>query len=507
MRNSTGTTIEQKKYLEQERVLDLATILGNQAEYETMLKLVTETTTELLDADIVSVVMINPRTQHTLKTVIKSQKEENEKSYQLLRANVIGWCMVRNQVFFSENINQDDRFRKGVFGKNTLRSVICVPLKNENIAIGYLLAMKRSETFDDSRLDLIKRIAAVSAPFLLNRQQIEMYFKPTISKDALVSKYEKLGMYGQSERYVEMLHSIEAATRCDVRVILQGQSGTGKELIARAIHEFSERREKPFVVVDCGTIPANLVESELFGFKKGSFTGASQDRKGLIQEAESGTLFMDEIACLPLDMQAKLLRFLQEGEIRVVGSNVPRKVDVRIISACSTPLNKLVEQGEFREDLFYRLHVYPVNVPSLNDRRDDIPILANHFLGKFSSGQTKKVKAFDQSVVRFLKERLWLGNIRELENFIERLVTIAPVDVPEISAKIIPVEYRKEMKRISESVDIPSSLQEKLDQYEQELLLKALKSENWNQSAAARKLKISEGTLRYKMSKLKIKSR
>jgi transcriptional regulator with PAS, ATPase and Fis domain len=167
----------------------------------------------------------------------------------------------------------------------------------------------------------------------------------------------------------------------------------------------------------------------------------------------------------------------------------------------------LVEKGEFREDLFYRLHVYPVNIPSLNDRRDDIPALADNFLTKFSARQKKKVRAFDQTVMHFLKQRLWRGNIRELENFIERLVTVAPVDAPEITAKMIPAEYKKEMNRISESVEIPFSLQEKLDQYERVLLLNALKSENWNQSAAARALKISEGTLRYKMSKLEIKSR
>ena len=206
-------------------------------------------------------------------------------------------------------------------------------------------------------------------------------------------------------------------------------------MLARAIHTFSARNNKPFVAIDCGAIPLNLVESELFGHVKGAFTGATTDRKGLFAEADSGTLFIDEIASLPIDMQAKLMRVLQEGEIRPIGSNSTHKVDVRVIAAGSTSIRQLVDAGQLREDLYYRLHVYPIPVPSLRERQRDIPILANHFLSKFAGQQGKRAQAFHEEITDFMRIRPWPGNIRELENFVERLVTLCPPNMEIVSRK------------------------------------------------------------------------
>jgi transcriptional regulator with PAS, ATPase and Fis domain len=292
-----------------------------------------------------------------------------------------------------------------------------------------------------------------------------------------------------------------------VRVLLEGQSGTGKEMIARAIHQFSSRSKAPFVAIDCGAIPANLVESELFGHVKGAFTGAAADRKGLISEADNGTLFMDEIANLPIDVQAKLMRVLQEGEVRLVGSNKTHKVDVRVIAASSSSLRKLVEANTFREDLYYRLHVYPVLVPSLQERAEDIPILANHFLAKFAKQQAKQAQAFHAEIIDFIQQRHWAGNIRELENLVERLVTLAGPKMAILDRDLLPPDLRKELKKFEtgqHEADAVKPLQESLSEYEEQLLRQALIANNWNIAKTARALRIAEQTLRYKMGNLGI---
>jgi DNA-binding NtrC family response regulator len=210
--------------------------------------------------------------------------------------------------------------------------------------------------------------------------------------------------------WIEMLHAVEAAAKCDVRVLLDGKTGTGKELIARSIHNFSSRSDAPFVAIDCGAIPNNLIESELFGHKRGAFTGANTDRAGLFSEANHGTLFMDEINNLPFDMQSKLLRVLQEGEFRPVGSDKIVKTNVRIIAASSIPLKTMVDEKAFREDLFFRLHVYPIDIPDLKERQEDIPILANHFLSRYAKQQNKKTTHFHEEMTEFMKQQPWEGN-------------------------------------------------------------------------------------------------
>jgi transcriptional regulator with PAS, ATPase and Fis domain len=299
---------------------------------------------------------------------------------------------------------------------------------------------------------------------------------------------------------------MDAATRCDVRVLLEGQSGTGKELIARAIHSCSERKNGPFVAIDCGAIPANLLESELFGHVKGAFTGATVERKGLIEEANNGTLFMDEINNLPIEMQSKLMRVLQENEIRPVGSNKTRTVDVRIITAASKPLEQALRDDNFREDLYYRLYVYPISVPNLADRQEDIPLLANYFLNKFASQQHKKAELFHSDVLQFMKVHSWAGNIRELENFVERLVTLASPESKVLAATLIPENIRKKMTKSKPTEDYTASksLAESVSEFEAKIIRETLIANDWNQSRAARALKISIQALRYKMSRLGI---
>jgi len=305
-----------------------------------------------------------------------------------------------------------------------------------------------------------------------------------------------------------MLHAVESATKVDTRVLLIGKTGTGKELIAKAIHHFSARAEYPFIATDCGAIPNTLLESEFFGHTKGAFTGAQTKRNGLFLEANHGTLFLDEINNLPFDMQSKFLRVLEDHQIRPVGSDKIVQTDVRIVAAASSPLKDLVEEKLFREDLFYRLNVYPIYVPDLNERKEDIPLLAHQFLSEFAKQQNKQINNFNEEVIDFIKQRPWEGNVRELKNFIERIIAVVPSDAETIDSSFFKMELKEEFENYRSETKVVhriTPLKKHMNKYEAEFIRKTLIECDWNQSEAARRLKTSEKNIRYKMEKLNIR--
>lgn len=492
-----------------ERLIELAAILGGQDDFDEILRVVTRQAASLLNADASVIMMINPETRQTMKTIMRGGAEEESHLYQSVYMHVSGWIVKYGQSFMSADLKEDSRFTKNFFRETPIQSVLAVPLRAERTIIGTLtlLNLQGADDCSEAGLAYLERLAAIVTPYLRNVQKIKSYFETALPEAALLARYEGLGLLGKSKKFIELLHAIEAAARCEVRVLLEGQSGTGKEKVARAIHQFSARSTQPFVAVDCGAIPANLMESELFGFVKGAFTGANSNRQGLLEAADHGTLFVDEIANLPIDMQTKLLRVLQEGEVRPLGSIKTRKVDVRIISASNTSLRKLVDDGQFREDLFYRLHVYPIQIPSLEERRDDIPLLANYFLKRFSAEQHKQAESFSEEIVDFMLARQWSGNIRELENFVERLVAVAAADLPILNRDALPSDIIKELNKHNEqpsSSEAIGSLSESIAKLEDQLIRQALIANGWNQSKTARVLKLSEPTLRYKMTALGI---
>lgn len=241
---------------------------------------------------------------------------------------------------------------------------------------------------------------------------------------------------GQSPKMKAIFDMIQTVAPQNSRVLITGESGTGKELVARAIHENSARSRAPFITINCGAFPESLLESELFGYMKGAFTGANENRRGLFQAAHGGTLFMDEIGNMNLAMQVKLYRVLQEGKVRPLGSNEEIDVDVRVIAATNKDLEKAIANGEFREDLFYRLSVIPMHVPALRDRREDIPLLARYFLERFRNSMNKPIEAISPQAMRRLESYDWPGNVRELENTIERAVALE--SGPEVSVSVLP---------------------------------------------------------------------
>jgi two-component system response regulator GlrR len=248
-------------------------------------------------------------------------------------------------------------------------------------------------------------------------------------KDLLEEKYDFTNIIAKSEAMRRVLDVVSRIAATESTVYLEGESGTGKEIVAKAIHLASKRKNKPFVAINCAALPADLLESELFGHEKGAYTGASRTTKGLLSQADEGTIFLDEIGDMPPSLQAKLLRVLQEREFYPVGGDKPVQVDVRIITATNKDLQAAVKEGNFREDLFYRLHVIPIHLPPLRERKEDIPHLANHFIKVISQQMKKEVKGITPQAMQKLMLHDWPGNIRELENTLEYAVAMTPLDM------------------------------------------------------------------------------
>jgi formate hydrogenlyase transcriptional activator len=302
---------------------------------------------------------------------------------------------------------------------------------------------------------------------------------------------------GRSEALRRVLRQIEIVAPTDSGVLINGETGTGKELIAQAIHNRSARGERPLIKVNCAAIPSGLLESELFGHEKGAFTGAITRKPGRFELADKGSLFLDEVGDIPLELQAKLLRVLQEREFERLGSTRTQQVDVRVIAATHRDLKQMVEEGTFRADLYYRLHVFPLTVPALRHRREDIPFIVRHFVDKYSQRMNRNIETIPLRTMEVLKDYAWPGNVRELQNFIERAVILSPGT----SLRAPLNELRQET--VQSSLTRLSTL----EQMEREHVLRALKESHWvtgGPNGAAAKLGMKRTTLLYRIRKLGI---
>jgi DNA-binding NtrC family response regulator len=304
---------------------------------------------------------------------------------------------------------------------------------------------------------------------------------------------------GRSRALLRVLEMAARAAPTDSVALISGETGTGKELLAKAIYHNSRRKDRPFVTINCGAIPKDLLESDLFGHVRGSFTGAIAHKRGKVEIADGGTLFLDEIAELPMELQVKLLRLIQQGEIEKVGATARTKVDVRIIAATNRDLKTMVEEGGFREDLYYRLAVIPLELPSLRERAEDVSELAQFLFSKMREKHGRPDLRLPNSLLPLFRGYDWPGNVRELENVIERLVVLTPGS--EISLQDLPEQLRRGSAVIEElRLDLPAR-GISLESVEKELILRALKKFQWNQTHAAQYLDISRRTLIYRMEK------
>ncbi|MCC7534738.1 MAG: sigma 54-interacting transcriptional regulator [Deltaproteobacteria bacterium] len=386
-------------------------------------------------------------------------------------------------------------------------STIGVPLWKGEEILGVLQVDNRASAgiFREKDLELITLLAAFAS---LATANASLHRRLVAAEERLRKENQYLKGREQRRRFEQIIGDSPAmrsvfeqlAKVVDTRVtvLIEGETGTGKELIASAVHYQSRRRDKLFVAQNCAALPENLLESELFGHKKGSFTGATEDKKGLFELADGGTLFLDEVTEMPLGLQAKLLRALQEGEVRPVGANVARKVDVRIVAATNRDLEAEVGAGRFRQDLYYRLKVFPLRLPPLRERREDIPLLAGHFLTKYSAEFAKPVGGFSQQAMELLQGFRWPGNVRELENEVQRLVIQL-----ESNGFVMPEHLSPRIRQVENLLDrihpTKGTLKEMVEQVEKWILREALREHNNNKSATAKTLGITREGLHKKL--------
>jgi Nif-specific regulatory protein len=415
-------------------------------------------------------------------------------------------------LFLSDAL-EDARFKdqKSVLNLQ-LRTAVCVPLTVEDKVLGVIYADsgRLSPSLSPDDMSIVSAFASQAAIAIENAKlhgelvlsQENLARENLRLKQELSGKYEFSGIIGRSRAMQEIFLTIQKVAPLSTTVLVQGETGTGKELIARAIHFNGPRKAKQLVTINCGAMPPELLESELFGHKKGAFTGATSDKAGLFITANGGTIFLDEIGEMPLALQVKLLRVLQDGEVRPVGENTPRKVDVRVIAATNRDLADDVKAGVFRRDLYYRLNVVPINLPPLRQRREDILPLIEHFLRKFELKMQKQGLEIAPDALKLLLTNAWPGNVRELENAIERAVALCgesrvltaqhfPNIVPE------PAPY--------EDFEQSKSLKQKLQAVEKQIIIDTLEKTGYKVTKAAEILEVTRQHLHNKIRKHKIR--
>ncbi len=421
----------------------------------------------------------------------RNLSRETIKSIRDHSSSVVRQVIESKKPLISINAQQDDRFSGAesiVIQK--IHSVMCTPLiyKDEIVGAIYMDRQMSKDKFDDESLDFLNAfsiqaaIAIQNARMFNDLQRENKKLKEQISLNDLFP--EIIGRSEPMQRIFEVTRSVAAST---ATVLIEGDSGTGKELIARAIHKNSPQAQKPFVPIFCGSLSENLLESELFGHKKGAFTGAMEDKPGLFEEADGGTVFLDEIAEIGMDVQTKLLRIIQEGELKRVGDTKFRIVNVRILSATNKDLLEEVKQGRFREDLYYRLNVISIKMPPLRKRAGDIILLAEHFLKYYAYKNKKSFKGFSKKALQYLQEYDWPGNVRELENTIERAVILS--NTTEISPDVF------QLRKTEPRMPIGKTLKE-INKY---AILQTIEMTGGNRTRAAQILDVSRRWLQYQI--------
>jgi transcriptional regulator with GAF, ATPase, and Fis domain len=515
------------------QLLKICQRMSSERNLVALLDLIVNEATKLIGGDRASLFLLDwERGELWSKVVLGSEEIRFD-----ARLGIAGAVASTGETINVEDAYQDPRFYKGIDLLSGYRTqgLLAVPLQTNNGEIIGTFEVLNKETrgaFSKADEEILKALAAQAAICLENarlyekmqqeigqRRDAEQALKRSAAElQAALAEVEQLKnrlqienvylqeeiktehnfeeIIGRSTALKKVLRGAEQVASSDATVLIRGETGTGKELVARAVHNLSQRKDTPLVKVNCGAIPANLVESELFGHEKGAFTGALQRRIGRFEMADGGTIFLDEVGELPSDTQVKLLRVLQDGEFERVGSSKPVKVDVRVIAATNRNLSAAIKEGAFREDLFYRLNVFPLDMPPLRERKTDIPLLVNFFINKLGKKMGKDIKGVSKATLERMESYSWPGNVRELQNVIERAVVTASGSTIEIDDSILGADS-------TSRADV-----EALQQVERAHIIRVLKETNWvvhGQAGAAAILRINPSTLRFRMQKLGIK--
>jgi len=502
-------------------LFELSSAFTAQIELQELLPLIMAQTQAALRAENCSLLLLDEAKQELFFPVTSDVSPEVGAQLQEIRfpANrgIAGWVLQHGEAALVPDVTQDARFYPDVDKQSGARTrdLLYAPLRTRAGSIGVIgLRNKREGSFTQEDLAFLNTLAGTVAIAIENARlyQRVKQSESQLKEEVVILTRERVRqdrfpeIIGHSEAMRRVFAKMESAIAPSFPVLLEGETGTGKELLARALHFNGPRKERPCIAVNCGALPEALVESELFGHKKGAFSGAISDKLGLIEAANGGTLFLDEIGEMPLTTQVKLLRALQEGEIRRVGETQDRQVDVRLISATNKDLAQEVQQKRFREDLYYRINVFLIAVPLLRERPEDIPLLVPHFMRKCGEKQRKHVEEITQGALALFTQYSWPGNVRELENEIERAVALTPDGQP-----ILPhVLSDRIVNQQSLRVPLPAvnnSLKEARSAFEREYIADLLFKNQGNAAKTAKLLGLSRQMLQKRIKEFGLRER
>jgi len=484
------------------KILGVAKRLGYENEIEKFLEIAIYETSEVLDAERSTLFLVDFE-RDEIWSKIAQDAEISE--IRLPRGEgIVGWVIEKGKLVNVEDAYKDKRFNQQIdrlTGYRT-RSILCAPIfSREGKIIGAVEALnKKSGTFSKEDEEYITILSSQIAVALENLRLKEQLMRENIIlRRELQEKMEDV-FVGEAPQIRNLLNTVKKIANSSASVLIRGESGVGKELIAKKIHELSVRQNRAFVKVSCAAIPDTLLESELFGYEKGAFTGAYSTKKGLLELADGGTVFLDEIGDISPAIQAKLLRVLQEKEFLRLGGTKPIKVDIRVISATNKDLEEAIRERKFREDLFYRLNVITLYIPPLRERKSDIPLLVHHFIKKYNKLMNRKFEDIEEDALKMLMEYDWPGNVRELENVVERAIVLG--EEPTITREYILLSSERKNEQPPRA-----SLKDSIHSIEKKAIEEALQKARFNISKAAQSLGMKRTTFYYKMKRYGISPR
>jgi Nif-specific regulatory protein len=497
------SAIDRNKF---ETLIEINALINSEySDGKELLRTIIESATRLMEADASSLLLLNPENNKLYFEIALGAKGPEVQRFSLnLGEGIAGWVAANNRSLIVNDVESDDRFYSDISEKINFptKSILAVPMRVKDRCVGVIEIINKIDggNFTEQDLEWLEIFATQAAIAVQNSRSLQkVQEEVTLLQDEIQTDKGYHTFIGESKTIKEKLDIALRAAQTDSSVLLLGESGVGKELFAEQIHLHSPRCNNPLIRVNCAALPENLLESELFGHVKGAFTGASSDRRGRFELADRGTIFLDEIGDLPLNLQVKLLRVIQHRVFELVGGTEPIKVDVRIIAATNKDIEKEVATGRFRADLYYRLNVLPIYIPPLRERRDDIPILADFFLKRFNRETKKQINDFAPEAMEVLLSYSWPGNVRELENAVERAVVVTQSETITPDLFVLDKLFKN-----TEDAYSGRSLKEAVTIFKKHYIRQTLDMNRWNQTKTAKLLGIQRTYLSRLIKELNI---
>ena len=495
--------IERGKF---ETLIETNTLINSEyTDVRALLNRIIESATRLTEAESSSLILINPQNNKLYFEIALGPKGPDVKRFSLkVGEGIAGWVVQNNRSIIVNDVHADERFDSSISEKigYPTHTILAVPmrLKGKCVGVVEIINKKDGKAFNDTDLQWMEIFATQAAIAIQNARSFQKVQEEVCTlQDQVAADRGYHTFIGESSVIRQRLEVAKRAAQTDSSVLLLGESGVGKELFAEQIHLNSPRRDGPFIRVNCAALPETLLESELFGHVKGAFTDATADRRGRFELADEGTIFLDEIGDIPLSTQGKLLRVLQDKVFERVGSSEPVSADVRIIAATNKEIEKEVEEGGFRKDLYYRLNVLPIYIPPLRDRREDIPVLADFFLSRFKRETKKQILGFADEAMEILLTYSWPGNVRELENAVERAVVVTKDGPIRPEAFVLGGYSHGDEARFT-----GKTLKEAINLFKKHFVQSSLESHGWQQTRTAKELGIQRTYLSKLIKDLKL---